>query len=130
MLSGKKYYSEKDFLKTFKLIQIITKKSFFQILKISIVNTSPFLHIQKQRRNKKKKTFVEIPFLLKPPLRISYCIKNIIKEINKSRTVSFKLQLSNELIKILKKKSEILKTRKESQEYIFSKKAFSHYRWF
>lgn len=124
---GKKTISEKLFLQSFKLIQKKTKKNIYNIIKILIINISFFLQVKTKKR--RKKIIYEIPFLLKPSLRIFYSFKNILNNLKKKKKAFIK-QFSEEIIQILNKSSDILKIQEKIHKYSVSKKIFSHFRWF
>lgn len=127
MLKGNKFCSEKHFFKVFNLLQQLSKKNSKKIFQFSVINILPFIGVKIKK--KKTRVFYEIPFLLKPTLRIFYAIKTIIENTKKKKK-SFSIEFKEELIKILNRNSDVLKQKEEIHKYSFSKKIFSHFRWF
>lgn len=128
MISGNKQVSEKIFFETLNLLQQSSFKNIKNILKFSLINVTPIIAIRQKK--KKKRILNEIPFLLNPSLRITIAIKNIIKNTKKQLNNFFSENLKSEFINILKKNSENLIQKNESQKYALKKKAFTHFRWF
>ena len=129
MVNGSKRTSEKIFLKSMKLVQIVEpQKSFETILKLAVLNSSPAIYIKKIRR--KRKRTVEFPFLLKPQLRVSYGIKFIIRYSKKSSIAPFFKSLNTELLNSSKKVSSSFKAKTSLYKEAFLKKKFANYRWF
>jgi len=128
MLCGKKNLAEKIFYKIFKLLQKVSLKNSKIVLKFSLLNVSPIISVFKKKN--KKRIVREIPFLLKPTLRIILAIKNIINMVKKQSYNIFSEHFKNEIIFILKKNSEILIKKNELHTYALKNKAFAHFRWF
>ena len=119
---GNKYKSEVILLKTFKLLQKKKKKQTKNILKLSIINSSPFFLLKTIK--KQKKSSIQFPFLLKLNNRIGYGIKNLVKlGSSRSGIVEEILNSSNNKGTTSLKKQELYKTS-------FKTKKLSHYRWF
>ena len=123
---GKKSISEKIFLKVFKNLQLFYKKNSKLFFKFSFVFASPIVYLQEKRR--KKKILQEIPFLLKPSIRIFYSIKEIKNKKNQSK--KFFDFLFFEIISNLLKTNENYLNKNLLYKKVFSKKLYSHYRWF
>jgi small subunit ribosomal protein S7 len=128
MLCGEKNLAEKIFYKTFKLLQKVSLKNSKIVLKFSLLNVSPIISVFKKKN--KKRIVREIPFLLKPTLRIILAIKNIINMVKKQSYNIFSEHFKNDIIFILKKNSEILIKKNELHTYALKNKAFAHFRWF
>lgn len=129
MINGNKRTSEKVFFKTLKSIQKNQlKKNFEAILKTSLVNSSPLLHV-KQIKRKRKRT-VEFPFLLNSKLKMSYGIKFLVMNSKKNRAESFYKSFNTELINSSKKTSLSFKQKLELHKEGFAKRKFANYRWF
>ena len=126
MKNGKKHISEKILLKVFKSLQK-TQKNSQSVLKLSVLNSSPVIFL-KQIKRKRKQT-KEFPFLLKPKLRTSYGLKNLIKVCRKENSTFFK-NLKSELVNAAKKSGKSVEYRVETHKSAFSKKKFANYRWF
>lgn len=119
--SGSKWKSEKILSKTLKVIQKKSSKNVVDILKLAVINSSPYFQIKKIRR--KKKNSIEFPFLLQNKTRIVCGIKYI---VSKSKHKKFHIELlesSNQLGLSVASKKLI---HKES----FFKKKVANYRWF
>jgi len=128
ILKGQKQTSEKESLKCFKLIQKnLSKKNFKEILKLSVVNASPFFQLKKI---KNKKNLLEIPYLLKNKLKVFYGMKNILKNATSQRENEFYKKLTLKLIKSSILKGSTIKQKKIIHEQAFLKKKYARYRWF
>ena len=76
-LNGNKFKSEKLIYKSVKKIQKNNnKKNFRDLLKISIVNSSPIFYLKTVKR--KRRVNLEFPFILQKNLRVSYSLKFIL----------------------------------------------------
>jgi len=128
LLKGNKRIAEKKFLETLKLIQHSSNKDSKNIFKFAIINKAPFLNIKVKKR--KKKIVREIPFIFKSSLRTPYAIKEIIKAARKKKESSFPILLRSEIFNSFTVNNENLKQKNEIYKKSFSKKAFSHFRWF
>ena len=126
MKNGKKHISEKILLKVFKSLQK-TQKNSQSVLKLSVLNSSPVIFLKQVKR--KRKQTKEFPFLLKPQLRTSYGLKNLIKVCRKENSAFYK-NLRLELINSAKKSGKSVGYRSEIHQSAFSKKKFANYRWF
>lgn len=129
MKKGKKSISEKIFFTLFKLLQKTILKNMIIFFKLSILNSSITFSVHKIKN--KKNIIREIPFMLSSVKRVLWAVKNIIKIITINSTNScFVITFKNEIIKILKKNSEILLKKKEINLYALKHKAYAHFRWF
>jgi small subunit ribosomal protein S7 len=128
MLKGKKSISEKIFFNIFVLLQTIFTKNIVFFFKCSLINSS--LIISTYKIKKKKRILREIPFLLSLNKRIIWAVKNIIKIINLQVKNCFITKFKNEIIKVLKKNSEILVKKNEMHLLALKNKAYAHFRWF
>jgi small subunit ribosomal protein S7 len=128
MIKGNKSLVEKLLFKTFKILQESSLKNSNSVVKFSLLNISPILSVF-QKKNKKR-VLREIPFLLKPTLRLVRAIKSIIKIVKKQSQNSFSENLKNEIINILKKNSDLLVKKNDLHSYALKNKAFAHFRWF
>jgi small subunit ribosomal protein S7 len=128
MLKGKKSISEKIFFDFLKLLKKSSIKNIIFFFKFSLINSSLILSIYKIKN--KKRIIREIPFMLLPKNRIIWAIKNIIKSIKIQSKNCFSTNFKNEIIKILKKNSNILLKRNEVHISSLKNKAFAHFRWF
>jgi ribosomal protein S7 len=128
MQDGKKHTSEKQMIKSYKLIQKNQKKNFKEIFKFAVVNSSPFFYIKQIQR--KKKPPLEFPFLLKTSLKIHYGIKSIINSSTLKKSLPFYKKYSLEIINSSKLLSEGVKKKKEIYKNAFFTKRYANYRWF
>lgn len=126
---GSKQTAEKILLKSFKLMQKLEKKKDTKdILKLSLINTSPSLYVKNIKR--KKKRTIEFPFLLKLNLRFSYGIKFLIASTKNNKQNSFYKNFMSELLNSSKKTSVSFKRKSDLHKEAFLKKKFANYRWF
>lgn len=129
MVNGSKETSEKTFFKSLKSIQKeLLKKNFEEILKVSLINSSPTVYMKRIQRKRKRTT--EFPFLLKSKARISYGIKLLVHSARKNLQNSFYKILKIELINSSKKKSSSFKRKTDIHKEVFLKKKFANFRWF
>lgn len=124
---GLKEVAENNLFKTCKVLNKDLNKDISKIVKCLVIKNSLFFNIK--IIEKKKKIFKEIPYFLKPKLRIFYAIKQILEKSKKKKNIIF--NISNNIInQLTKKHSSSLKNKKESYKIIFSKRTFTHFRWF
>ena len=100
ILNGNKLRSEKIVLNLFKLIYKLYNKNPIKLLKISIITISPILFIRKIKR--KKKLLFEIPYLLKPSMRIFYSLKEITGQVKKKKKQLFISNYNKNFLALLK----------------------------
>jgi small subunit ribosomal protein S7 len=129
MLKGKKNISEKIIFNIFKILQKITVKNSIFIIKFSLLNSSIVLSTYRIK-NKKKVVVREIPFILSLKKRILSIIKFILNFIRLKLKGSFLINLKNEIIKILKKNSDLLLKKEQTFLSALKNKAYAHFRWF
>merc|ERR1712127_546441 len=97
-----------------KQLQRKSKKKHLEILKKSLINSSPVLAIKQIKRRKKK--VKEFPFIL-----------NSLK-LNKNN--SFSSNFSDEILLTSLNKSNTVKLKKDLYEQSFQKKKYANFRWF
>ena len=114
MIHGNKWKSELNLLKNLKFINKKKKKDLKKLIKLSIINSSPFFLLKK-----KKKRIREFPFILHNKQK--YGIKKISK-VSKILAAEF-LNSANNIGKLVEKKKELYNN-------VFVNKKFAHYRWF
>lgn len=129
MINGKKKTCEKNFLKSFKLLQKTVKKNHKNICKLAITNSAPIIQI-KEIKKKKRKTTKEFPFTLNEKNRISSAIKYILSILKQKSKTNIHSQLKQEILLSSQNQSETIKKKKTLQDYALTKKKYSHYRWF
>jgi len=127
MKNGNKNISEKLLFKILKELNTNFEKNTTLIFKNFIVKQAIFVNVYKKKKS--KTVTYEIPFLVKSSLRIFYALKKIIKTA-KTLSKPFFLFFKEELHNTFKQKGEMFKQKEDLYKYVFSKKSFSHYRWF
>lgn len=121
MVNGNKHKSETILLNNLKSIQKVSNKKLDEILKLSIVNSSPYFSIKKIQRKKKNPT--EFPFLLKNSTRVLYGIKRL--------TLNSKFnKLNVELLDSAGYSGNSVSYKTELHKEAFLKKKMASYRWF
>jgi ribosomal protein S7 len=133
MKNGKKQTSEKLFLKSVKLLQKSSKKNTINIMKTSIVNSSPLTKMRIYRRNKKRKTkhVISFPFLLTFKQKNTLGIKNLILlSQDQKNSKSFFNNFYDQLINASNKQGKIIENISKQHNESFLKKKFSNFRWF
>ena len=121
MLKGKKWKSEIILNKNFKLIQKKKKKKLENIIKLSIINSSPYFSIKKLQR--KKKNPIEFPFLLSKQNRVMFGLKNLTKN-------SCHRKLSFEVLGSSNREGLTVSSKKNLHKESFLRKKVANYRWF
>lgn len=121
MFGGKKNKSELILFKNFKKIQKEYGKDSTEIIKLSIINSSPFFNIKKIKR--KRKNLIEFPFLLNKKTRIMYSFK----KLTDNRTTK---NLYSELIKSANQNGQASLDKDKLHKEAFIKKKTANYRWF
>tara|TARA_B100000767_G_scaffold79159_1_gene75842 strand:- start:30126 stop:30539 length:414 start_codon:yes stop_codon:yes gene_type:complete len=121
MLNGKKHKSEIILFNNLKTIQKTSKKKLHDVLKLSVVNSSPYFSIKKIQRKKKKS--MEFPFLLNNATKILHGVKQIVLNSRHGKLDTELLNSSRYLGATISHKTEL---HRES----FFKKKMSSYRWF
>ena len=122
MLKGKKWKSEIILNKNFKLIQKKKKKKKLEnIIKLSIINSSPYFSIKKLQR--KKKNPIEFPFLLSKQNRVMFGLKNLTKN-------SCHRKLSFEVLGSSNREGLTVSGKKNLHKESFLRKKVANYRWF
>jgi small subunit ribosomal protein S7 len=131
--NGKKKTSEKILTKSFKSMQKSQKKSHNEVIKLSIINSTPTFRIIKLKNNRrrKKKSIKEIPaFLSTYMFRSSWSLKYLVKASNKKTSNIFYNQLKDEALLNAKHEGNAVKFKDELQNQALQKKKyFRHYRW-
>ena len=130
---GKKKTSEKILSKSFKSIQKLHKKSHSDIIRLSIINSTPAFRVIKLKNNRrrKKKSTKEIPAFLSTYLfRSSWALKYLIQASRKKTSDVFHSQLANETLLNAKHEGNAVKLKNDIQNQALQKKKyFRHYRW-
>jgi len=98
MLNGNKHMSEKILLKCFKSLSkdSLRKINFNDLIKSSIINVAPFVHIRSARR--KRRNF-QMPYFFNFKARTRFAIKSITKTSKSMSSNSIPQKISKELLK-------------------------------
>lgn len=125
---GKKQKSEKIFKTSIKSIQKFQKKSHYEIIKLTMLNSIPTFRVIKL---KKKKSNVEIPtFISSLQHRTSWGIKYLIKTFTSETNNTLNQKLKKTFLSHTTTKNEIIKFKDELQKNALKKKSyFKYYRW-
>ena len=130
---GKKQVSEKIIKKSFISNQKNKKKNHIEIMKVSILNTTPsFRLIKLKNKKRRKKSIKEIPTFLSHNLfRMSWSIKHLIAiSKEKSNKNLFFEKLNEEiLLNALLKGTTTDLTHEMHKKTVKLKKSFRFYRW-
>lgn len=125
---GKKQRSEKILKTSIKSIQKFQKKSHYEIIKLTILNSIPTFRVIKL---KKKKSNVEIPtFISSLQHRTSWGIKYLIKTFTSETNNTLNQKLKKTFLSNATTKNETIKFKDELQKNALKKKSsFKYYRW-
>lgn len=134
LVNGKKTQSEKTFLKSFKALQTISKKSSKKIVQLALIHSTPIFKIntisQKKRKKKKQKTKIIPAFISTKTSRISSAIKFIVITAKKKKNQPFFKKLLEEVILTSQNKSDAIEIKKEIQKQaLVNHHLFKYYRW-
>ena len=130
--SGKKQISEKILTKSFKSIQKSQKKSYNEIIRLAILNSTPMFRVIKlKNKRRKKKSIKEIPaFLSNYTYRTSWGLKYLIKTSTLKTSNVFYNQLKHEILSNALSDGNAVTLKNELQNKALPKKKyFRHYRW-
>jgi ribosomal protein S7 len=131
LISGNKVTSEKLLLKSIKLLQKLTKKSYLNLLQLCILNIVPIFKMNTQKFKKgKRKYFKEVPSFIKTDsLRIMLALKYL-KKSSAHKNTSFDTSFANEILSSAQSKSQTVEKKNELQKQILLKKKYLHkFRW-
>lgn len=132
MKNGKKPISEKILTKSLKSIQKSQNKSHNEILKLTILNTTPMFRIIKlKNKRRRKKSIKEIPaFLSDYSFRTSWGLKHLTKILTLKTSNVFSNQLKHEILASAKNEGSAITFKTELQNKTLEKKKyFRNYRW-
>jgi len=125
---GVKTHPEKILKTCVKQLQRKSKKKHLEILKKSLINSSPVLAIKQIKRRKKK--VKEFPFILKKNLRLFFGLKFLLSSLKLNKNNSFSSNFSDEILLTSLNKSNTVKLKKDLYEQSFQKKKYANFRWF
>jgi ribosomal protein S7 len=125
---GKKQRSEKILKISIKSIQKFQKKSHYDIIKLTMLNSIPAFRVIKL---KKKKSNIEIPtFISSLQHRTNWGIKYLIKTFTSETNNTLNQKLKKTFLTNTTTKNEIIKFKDELQKNALKKKSyFKYYRW-
>lgn len=133
MKQGQKKTAEKILIKSLKLIQKSNKKNYKNLIKESIINTTPTFKINKQSSKRgKRKVKKEIPsFIKKDSLRTMLSVNFLISNSFKNKELNnFYKKMSQEIIKTSFQKSKSIEQKTEIQKQVLMKKRYLlNFRW-
>jgi len=132
MFGGNKAIVENIILKTIKKLQKNSNIQLKQIIKISIINSTPTFKMHKIKKKKtKKKKIIEIPaFISKSISRTSAAIKLILENIKKKKSKKIYNGLTQEILLTTEYKGNIIEIKNNRQQQVILKKHFfNYYRW-
>ena len=132
IVKGKKNKSETIALKSFKTLQIDSKKSSKRLFQLALISNTPIFKIntitQKKQKKKKQKAKLIPAFISSKTSRTSFAIKFILKTAKKKNLVF--QGLKNEILMSSQNKGQAFETKKENQTQVFSTRSlFEYYRW-
>lgn len=135
MKHGDKNKGEKIIFKSLKEIQKASNKQSKELIKLSLIASTPTfkLHTISKRKNKKKKKQkpTEVPaFIPKDISRTSLAIKFITASIRKKKVQKLHDKLKEEILLGAQYKGESVKFKSDLQKQVLSSKHFfSYFRW-
>ena len=130
MKSGLKFKSEQIYLKSVKTLQKKVQKSHYEIIKLAIVNSSPFANVRKKFNKRKRRVIKEVPYVLTESNRINFAITNILLLVKKRSVKNCISNFVEELIQSAKNNSESVLKKNELHKEAFLKKKYAAFRWF
>ena len=126
--NGVKTHPEKILKLCIKQLQRKSKKKHLEILKKSLINSSPVIAIKQIKR--RKKNVKEFPYILKKKLRLFFGLKFILRSLKLNKVNSFSKNFSDEILLTSLNKSNTIKLKKDLYEQSFQKKKYANFRWF
>ena len=133
MKNGNKETIEKILKKSLKLVQKTSKKNYINLLKHSIINSTPTFKINEQSKKKgKRKTKKEIPIFIKGELnRITSSLNFLIFSSYKNHELNnFYKKVSKEIVETSLQKSKSIEQKNEIQKQVLMQKRYLlNFRW-
>ena len=126
MYDGKKAIAEKILYDSFLLIKEKTNENPLKVFHQAINNARPYIQIKHIRIGG---ATYKVPVELNENRQLMVAIKWIIDSARKRSEKTMTLQLTNELLDIIKKQGATIKKREELHRTGEANRAFSHYRW-
>ena len=129
LVNGKKFVSEKIWIKNVKLFQKSFKKDYKKFVNRSIVNAAPLIKVKQLKQKKTRFQSKEFPYIVTKKARIQMTLKFF---INKKKRIGITAdkKLLSELLFAVKNTGTILTKKKNLYEHAFIKKKYFYYRWF
>jgi len=129
LIQGKKFASEKIWIKNVKLFQKSFQKDYKKFVNRSIVNAAPLVKVKQLKQKKKRFQPKEFPYIITKKARIGITLKFFLNRKKKTGITADK-QLLSELLFVVKNTSILLTKKKSLYEHAFIKKKYFYYRWF
>nr|YP_010377363.1 ribosomal protein S7 [Nitzschia dissipata]QYB23050.1 ribosomal protein S7 [Nitzschia dissipata] len=133
MKHGKKKTAEKILIKSLKLIQKSNKKNYKNLIKESIINSTPTFKINRQSSKRgKRKMEKEIPaFVKKDSLRTVLSFNFLLSASLKNKDLNnFYRKMSQEIIETSFQKSKSIEQKTEMQKQVLMQKRYLlKFRW-
>jgi ribosomal protein S7 len=133
MKDGKKETVEKILTKSLKLVQKSNKKNHKNLIKNSVINSTPIFKINKQSKKRgKRKMNKEIPaFIKKSSLRTSSAINFLVSESLKNKELkNFHKKITQEIIESAYNKSKSVEQKNEVQKQVLMQKRYLlNFKW-
>ena len=133
MKNGKKRTGEKILLKSAKLLQKSTSKSFQNLVQLVIINTTPVFKLNEQavKKGKRKAQKVIPSFIVKNSLRIMTALKFLKDSVAKDKTnVGFHKSLVKEILTASSLKGQSIEQKNKLQiQALLNKRHLSKFRW-
>jgi len=130
MVNGNKETCENIFLKSSKILQKSSTKNNQEVIKTSIINSSPVLSIKQIKQKGKKKIVKKYPFLLDFGNRITFAIKFILKTVKEKKSLHLHTNLKEEIKANSQNFGGAIKRKEDLQKDAILNKKYSYYRWF
>jgi len=133
MKNGSKHTGEKILLKSSKLLQKSSKKSFQNLVQLAIINTTSTFKLNEQimKKGKRKSKKVTPSFIIKDSLRIMTALKYIKTTVCKSKnSISFHKSLVKEILASSSLKGQSVEQKTKLQaEILLNKRYLSKFKW-
>lgn len=129
VVKGKKNKSEIIILKSFKTLQINSKKASKRLFQLALIFNTPIfkINIIEKKKRKKQKAKIIPAFIFNKKSRISHAIKLIINTTKNNNNSIFH-ELTNKIL--ISSQNKEVEIKKKNQNQIFSKRhLFKYYRW-
>ena len=133
MKDGKKRTGEKILLKSAKILQKSSSKSFQNLVQLVIINTTPVFKLNEQavKKGKRKAQKVIPSFIVKNSLRIMTALKFLKNSASKDKTdIGFHKSLVREILATSSLKGQSIEKKNKLQtQVLLNKRYLSKFRW-